>query len=116
MYCKINKYTFNFQNIRTISTFDIDIYNGKITAKEADEDQCDLLVDILNFQKKVKPKNPEKKYWKEDVLKKLHNRFESRERILTFPIKTEGVGFLDHSNLKLLTPKQMLQKLSIALA
>ena len=37
-----------------------------------------------------------------------------------FPIKIEGTGFTDkvfgHSNLKILTPKQMLQRLPIALA
>ena len=35
-----------------------------------------------------------------------------------FPIKTEGAGFSDkvsnHSDLKILTPKQMLQRLPIA--
>ena len=37
-----------------------------------------------------------------------------------FPINIEDIGFLDkisdHSNLKILTPKQMLQRLQIALA
>ena len=37
-----------------------------------------------------------------------------------FPINIEDIGFLDkisdHSNLKTLTPKQMLQRLQIALA
>ena len=37
-----------------------------------------------------------------------------------FPIQIEGTDFpdkvSDHSNLKILTPKQMLQKLSVALA
>ena len=31
LYYKTNKYTFNFQNFWTISTFDRDIYNGAIT-------------------------------------------------------------------------------------
>ena len=38
----------------------------------------------------------------------------------TFPIKFKGTGFphkvLDHSSLKILTPKQMLQRLSTVLA
>ena len=33
-----------------------------------------------------------------------------------FPIKTKSTGFSNHSNLKTLTPKQMLQRLPIALA
>ena len=56
----------------------------------------------------------------------LYALFERRERVLDafeskiFPIKIEGAGLLDqasdHSNLKILTPKQMLQRLPIALA
>ena len=33
-----------------------------------------------------------------------------------FLIKSTGSGFTDHSTLKILTPKQMIQRLSIALA
>ena len=36
--------------------------------------------------------------------------------IKIFLIKIEGTGFLDHSNLKILTPKQMLQRLPIIVA
>ena len=80
----------------------------------------------MYFRKQVKPKNPEKKQQQEDVLKNLHNLFEARERVLNafdtkiLPIKFEGTGFSDkvsdHSNLKILTPKQMVQRLPIALA
>ena len=44
-------------------TFFRDIFNSKITTEEADEDQRwrDLLVGILNFKKKTKPKSLEKK-------------------------------------------------------
>ena len=49
---------------------------------------------------------------------------EGREKVLNvfdsiiFPIKTKGSGYLNFkpSNFKILTPKQMLQKLPIALA
>ena len=67
---------------RTINTFARDIYNGANTLKEADNDQSDLLVEILNFRKQVKPKNPEKKQQKEDVLENLYNLFEGRKRVL----------------------------------
>ena len=78
------------------------------------------------FRKQVKPKNPDKKQQKEDVLKNLHNLFEGRERVLNafdtkiLPIKFKGTGFSDkvsdHSNIKILTPKQLVQILPIALA
>ena len=118
----MNKHSNIFQNFRTISTFGRDIYNRTITIEETDEDQIDLLVEILNFRKKAKPKNPEKKQQKEDVLKNLYYFIEGRERVLNafdskiFPIKIEDTGFSDHSNLKILTPKQMLQRLPILLA
>ena len=65
-----------------------------------------------------------KKREKEIVLKNLYNFFETKEILLDgfdsemFLIKFEGAGFLNfnHSKLKILTPKQMLQKLPIALA
>ena len=54
----------------------------------------------------------------------MHNFFEGREKILDafeskiFSIKSKGAGILNpnHSKLKVLTPKQMLQRLPIALA
>ena len=54
----------------------------------------------------------------------MYNFFEGREKILDafeskiFSIKSKGAGILssDHSKLKVLTPKQMLQRLPIALA
>ena len=74
------------------------------------------------LRKKARPQKPEKKH----ILKNLYGLFEGRETILDaseskiFPIKIEGTGVSDkvsdHSNLKLLVPKQMLQRLPIALA
>ena len=97
----------------------------EISTKQVDNDQSDLLVETLNFRKKVKPKNPKKKQkkkqQKKDVLKHLYNLFEGRESVLNafdskiFPITTEDTGFSDQFYFKILTPKQMLQRLPIAL-
>ena len=67
-----------------------------------------------------------KRQEKKDTLKNLYALFEGRERVLDaseskiFPIKIESRGFSDkvsdHSNLKVLIPKQMLQRLPTALA
>ena len=54
----------------------------------------------------------------------MHNFFEGREKILDaferniFSIKSKGAGILNpnHSKLKILSPKQILQRLPIALA
>ena len=47
-----NEYIYSFKIFWRINTFGRDIYNGKITLKEADEDQSNLLVEIMNFRKK----------------------------------------------------------------
>ena len=63
-----NEYTYSFKNFQTIKTFGRDIYEGKITIKEADEYQRDLLVEIRSFRKNTKPRSQEKKQEKEIVL------------------------------------------------
>ena len=74
---RASEYTYNFRNFRTIRTFGRDIYEGKITLKEADEDQSNLLNDIRNFRDKTRPQNDKKKQEKEIVLKNLYNFFEA---------------------------------------
>ena len=106
-----NEYTYNF---RTTNSFGRDIYNAKFI----------LIIAFINFKSKRKLQNPEKKLKKKDILKNLYALFDGRERVLdafesgTSPIKIEGTGFsaFDHSNLKILTRKQMLERLPIALA
>ena len=83
-----------------------------------------LLNEIRNFRDKTRPLNDKKKQEKGIVLKNLYNFFEAREIILDgfdskiFSIKYKVLGILntDLSKLKMLTPKQMLQRLPIALA
>ena len=116
-----SEYTYSFQ---TIKSFGRDIYGGKITIEKADKYQTDLLAEIMNFREKTKPRSQEKKQDKEIVLENLYNFFEGREKILDafeskiFSTKSKVAGFLnlDRSKLKILTPKQMLQRLPIALA
>ena len=56
-----NEYTVIFEKLRTKNTFVRDIYNGKITIKEAHKDQSNLLVAVMNFKSKTKPQKPDKK-------------------------------------------------------
>ena len=58
---RASEYTYNFRNFWTIRTFGRDIYEGRITLKEADDDQENLLNEIRNFRDKTKPQNVEKK-------------------------------------------------------
>ena len=52
-----DEYTYSFKNFQTIRTFGRDIYEGKITIKEADEYQTDLLTKIVNFRKNTKSRS-----------------------------------------------------------
>ena len=79
----------------------------------------------MNFRANTKPGSQEKKKKeKEIVLENLYNVLAGREKILDafqnqiLWTKSKGAGILnpDHSKLKVLTPKQMLQRLPIALA
>ena len=116
--------TYSFKNFQTIKIFVRDIYEGRTTIKEANEYQANFLTEIMSFRKKTKPRSPEKKQEKENVLNNLYDFFEDTEKILDafeskiFLTKSKDAGILnlDHSRLKVLTPKQMLQRLPIALA
>ena len=66
-----NEYIYSFRIFRTINIFVRDIYNGTVTLKEGDEDKSSLLVEIMNFKKKIKPPNPEKKQKKPRYFQKL---------------------------------------------
>ena len=65
-----------------------------------------------------------KKQQKQIALENLYNFFDAREKVLNgfnskiFLIKSKVSGILDKNNskLKVLTPKQMLQRLPIAIA
>ena len=78
----------------------------------------------MNFRKNTNSRSQEKKQEKEIVLENLYNFFEGREKILDafeskiFWTKSKGAGFLnlDCPELKILTTKQMLQRLPIVLA
>ena len=92
---------------KTIRSFGDDIYSGKITKNEADQEQSDLVEYVLNLDQKARPKNKDDKkniY----ILNTAQNLYGGRE---LFPLKsTTGTG------LKILTPKKMFQRLPIAIA
>ena len=118
------KLTYHFRNFRTIRTFVRDINEGKITLEEANTDQDNLLRDIRNLNNKTRPQNYKKIQEKNVVLKNLYKFFEAREIVLhgfeskIFSIKSKGSGLLNtnQSKLKIITAKQMLQRLPIAFA
>ena len=79
---------------------------------------------INKFIKETRPKNYDKKQEKKIVTKNLRNFLNAREMVLNgfkskiFLTKSTGTGIvnIDDSKLKILTPKQILQRLPTALA
>ena len=62
-----SKEPFDFNAFKTIRSFGENIYSGKITTNEADQELADLLEYILNLKNKAGSKNKDgKKKKKED--------------------------------------------------
>ena len=84
---------------------------------EADEEQADLTEYILNFNDKARPKNRDDKKNKTNVLNTANSLCDGSELVISafksglFPLK-----LTTRTGLKILTPKQLLQRLPIALA
>ena len=80
--------------------------------------------EIKKLNDKTRPKAFKHRQIKEITLNNLNNFYEAREMVLNgfkskiFLTKSREVGLFntDNSKLKVLTPKQMLQRLPIALA
>ena len=83
-----------------------------------------MIDEIKKFVYKTKPKSDKKKQEKEDTINNFYIFFKAREMVLNgfkskiFLTKSKDSGILysDQSKLKILTFKQMLQRLPIALA
>ena len=63
------KYTYDFRMFNAIRIFGEDLYEGKITLEEADEDQSDLTDMINEFTKEIRPRNSGKKQEKKPLQK-----------------------------------------------
>ena len=122
---KTKNKSYSFKNFRTIRVLGNDIYNGMITLEESDKDQGSLVNEINRSNGSTRYKMLEKRQNKKDTLENLKALYTGRQKVLDafqsgiFSInKTEETGFPDHrqSNLKILTPIQMLQRLPIVLA
>ena len=84
---------------------------------EADIDQTNLLENMVKFNNKSRPKIKEGKNKTKNTFDTVSARYDSRE--LTLNAFRSGVSPIKEKQgkgLKMLTPKQMLQRLPIALA
>ena len=114
--------TYDFRNFKTIRTFGNEIRNNVISLDTANMEQANLLSYISDFTK-TKPRDPEKRKLRADVLNSVIGLVNGREMVLTafksgiFQVSKEsqeGTGV--NEMLKILTPNQMLKRLPIVLA
>ena len=111
-----SKEPFDFNAFKTIRSFGESVYSGKITINEADQEQADLLEYILNFNNKARSKSKDDKKNKRNVFNTAKNLYESRELVINaFKSRLFKSKSKTGTGLKILTPKQMLQRLQIAL-
>ena len=122
MVYKGTKKTYDFRNFKTIRAFGNEIRNNVISLDTANIEQAKLLSYINDFMK-TKPRDPEKIKLRSDVLNSVTGLFQGKEAVLTafksgiFQVSKESQkGERANEMLKILTPSQMLKRLSIALA
>ena len=113
-----NKHIYNFQRCETIRYFAKNIFVGK-TLDNADEDQSNLLNETMYLKKIKNKKSPGKKPQKIATLQSLYALFEDRRKVFSifksgiFPSASiEGTRCPSDLalHLKILIPKQMLQR------
>ena len=115
MICYSSKEPFYFNAFKTIWSFDENIYSGKITINEADQEQADLLEYISNFNNKARPKNKDGKKNKRNVFNSAKNLYEGRELVINaFQSRLFQAKSTTGEGLKILTCKQLFQRLQIA--
>ena len=110
--------TYDFRNFKTIHAFGNEIRNNVISLDTANMEQANLLSYINDFIK-TKPRDPEKRKLRADVLNSVTGLINGREMVLTafksgiFQVSKESQ---EGKGLKILPPNQMLKRLPIALA
>ena len=116
--------TYDFRNYKTIRAFGNEIRNNVISLDTANIEQANLLSYISDFIK-TKPRDPENRRLRSDVLNSVTGLVKGREMVLTafksgiFQMSKEsqeGEGVNEGERIKILTPNQMLKRLPIALA
>ena len=120
VYKETNK-TYDFRNYKTIRAFGSEIRNNIISLDTTNIEQASLLSYISDFMK-TKPRDPEKRKLRSDVLKE-EKLVKGREMVLTefksgiFQVSKESQkGEGANEMIKILAPNQMLKRLPIALA
>ena len=119
MVYKATNKTYDFRNFKTIRAYGNELRNNVIDMDAANVEQAHLTIYIKDFTTKTKPRDPNQKKLKEDVLASALSLYRGRELVCKvcqsgiFPKPEESQ---EGEGLKILTPNQMLKRLPIALA
>ena len=108
--------TYNFRKFKTIRVFANEIRNNIINMSMADDEQDQLLRRINQFKSKTRLQNSESKKLKEDVLNSARALLRMVFKAFQSGIVLRPEELKEGAGLKVLTPKQMIKKLPIALA
>ena len=119
MVYKASNEAYDFRKFKTIRFFGDEIRNNIINMNFANDEQNQLLRYINTHKSKTKPHSPESRKVKEDVLISAKALLKGREMV--FKAFESGIFIKPEESrkvkgLKILTHKQMLQRLPIALA
>ena len=96
--------TYDFRNFKTIRAFDNEIRNNIISLDTVNLEQASLLSYINDFIRKTKPRNPEKRKLRYDVLDSVSSLVKGREVLLKafqsgiFHKKGEGANEMSRVN------------------
>ena len=93
-----------------------DLYNKRDNIDKADQEKSDLVDSFFDFNSKTKPKSQKDKK-KKNVFDSIKNLYKGRELVINaFKSGLFSLKSTTDKGLKILTPKQLLQRLPIAFA
>ena len=113
---KTKNYTDDYRQYETKRYFGESIYTRKANIVETEEDQSNLLKTRVKFNNKSRPRTIEGKYKKRDIHESAYALCEGRKLLNAFKAGKFPIKEIQGKELKISTPKQMLQRLQIALA
>ena len=110
-------YTFDFQQFKTARYFADSIYNGKINIKETVKKQTNQIENIADFSNKSRRRLKKDNDEKENTSYSINDFHEDWQLIINaFRSRVFSVKQIKGKGLTILTPKEMYQRLPIALA
>ena len=117
--------TYDFRNFKTIRTFGDEIRNNVITLDTANIEQTNLLSYVYDFSRKKRPRNPEQRQLKADIVDSVTSLIQGTEMAINafksgiFQMSKESQDneeSQEGTGLKILTSNEILKRLPIALA